>query len=277
LFKVLHPSVGEKITDLRDLLTGLYASNKIAQIEVAVGDEITVLIFRNLVELSPDDKNDFIEFGKNNPDLHIYLQPKGIDSITPLYPEKPANLFYSLPNEGLKIHFQPTDFTQIHRQINQKMLQQAMDLLDVQDNEYVLELFCGLGNFTLPIARRAKHVTAVEGDSELIKRANENANKYNIFNLSYIIANLFEETTNSWASNKYQKILLDPPRAGALEIIQQLNYTQTKSILYVSCNPATLARDAEALIKKGFKLTKIGVMDMFPQTSHIEAMALFTR
>jgi len=278
--EVLHPRIGQRIADLRAVLSQLEAKNKIAQIEVAVDDDHAALVFRNLVPLSDSDQTLLKNFAQEN-NLYFYLQPKGIDSVTPLFPEDIplSSLTYSLPTEQVSFQFAANDFTQVNSEINQKMVPQALDWLDVQSEDKVLDLFCGLGNFTLPLAKRAKQVVGVEGDANLLQRAEDNAHVQNIFNVTYHAANLMNEDLDAaWLHEKYDKILLDPPRSGALEIIKQLSFSETQRIVYISCNPATLARDAGELVhKKGFSLVQAGVMDMFPHTAHVESMALFER
>ncbi len=278
--KVLHPSVGEKITALREMLGQLTVKDKIAQIEVAVGDEQTALVLRNLATLSDEDENILRHFAKIH-HFFIYLQPKGIDSVYPLYPDDLPlqSLSYNLPNEGISFQFSAHDFTQVNIEINRMMVQQAMDWLRPQADEEILDLFCGLGNFTLPLAKRAKHVVGVEGCESLVQRAKTNAVAQNIFNTEYYVANLAEQMQDHiWMQRQYEKVLLDPPRSGAIEIIQALDFKQTQRMVYISCNPATLARDAGVLVNnKGFRLIKAGVMDMFPHTAHVESMALFER
>jgi 23S rRNA (uracil1939-C5)-methyltransferase len=277
---VLHPSVGQHIMDLREVLSQLTVKDKIAQIEVAVGDEKTALVLRNLQPLTTEDENILSHFAQLH-DLFIYLQPKGIDSVYPLYPhDLPLDsLSYVLPDENVSFQFAAHDFTQVNSEINRLMVRQAMDWLQPQAHDNVLDLFCGLGNFTLPLAKRAKYVTGVEGSDSLVKRAKANAQQQGIFNTEYYVANLAEEPLEHiWMQADYDKVLLDPPRSGAMEIIQALDFKQTQRIVYVSCNPATLARDAGILVNdKGFKLVQAGVMDMFPHTSHVESMALFER
>ncbi|MEM7016595.1 MAG: 23S rRNA (uracil(1939)-C(5))-methyltransferase RlmD [Pseudomonadota bacterium] len=275
--EILHESVGRCITDLRELINSLSVRHKIAQIEVAVGDETTALILRNLEPLSDADTQQLCDFAKGS-GLHLYLQPGGLKTIAPLWPETAANLFYDLPDEAVRIQFQPTDFTQVNPVLNRQMVAQAMILLDVQSEERVLELFCGLGNFTLPLAKRALHVTAIEGEASLVKRADENAAIHDLHNIQYHVANLMEKIDGEWLHGQYDKLLLDPPRSGAQAILEQLPLKDMQRIVYVSCNQATLARDAGILVKdKGFKLMQAGVMDMFPHTAHVEAMALFSR
>ncbi|ALG66746.1 23S rRNA (uracil(1939)-C(5))-methyltransferase RlmD [Beggiatoa leptomitoformis] len=277
---VLHPLVGAKISALRDLIEQLEAKEQIAQFEVAIDDTHAAIIIRNLTALSDDDQQKLIDFAKAH-DFYFYLQPGKIHSVTPLYPpDLPlTSLHYQLPTESLSFTFAPYDFTQVNTGINQQMIPQAIEWLAPQANETVLDLFCGLGNFTLPLARRAMQVIGVEGDNDLLLRAEANAHQQNIHNVHYYAANLADKTLQQpWMQADYEKILLDPPRSGALEIIQQLPMTNTQRIVYVSCNPATLARDAGELVNtKGFRLVKAGVMDMFPHTAHVESIALFVR
>ncbi len=277
---VLHPRVGERITALRECLGQLEQKDQIAQIEVAAGDEHIALVLRNLKPLPEVDLQLLQSFAQAY-DFYLYLQPGGMDSVTPLWPpEQPlTSLSYQLPDYGVSVQFAPSDFTQVNAVINRQMIPQALAWLDFGETDTVLDLFCGLGNFTLPLAKHAREVIGVEGDTQLVARAQANAQRQGINNVSYHVANLAErDISQAWLQQSYSHILLDPPRSGAQEIIQQLALKNTQRIVYVSCNPATLARDAGILVhEKGFKLVQAGVMDMFPQTSHVESMALFTR
>lgn len=277
---VLHPRVGERITALRECLGQLEQKDQIAQIEVAAGDEHIALVLRNLKPLPEVDLQLLQSFAQAY-DFYLYLQPGGMDSVTPLWPpEQPlTSLSYQLPDYGVSVQFAPSDFTQVNATINRQMIPQALAWLDFGETDTVLDLFCGLGNFTLPLAKHAREVIGVEGDTQLVARAQANAQRQGIHNVSYHVANLAErDISQVWLQQSYSHILLDPPRSGAQEIIQQLSFKDTQRIVYVSCNPATLARDAGILVhEKGFKLVQAGVMDMFPQTSHVESMALFTR
>src|SRR5690606_33489572 len=209
----------------------------------------------------------------------IYLQPGGLDTVSPLTKEKTAELVYTLPGHGVSFSFLPTDFIQVNGQINNEMVNRALSLLEPEKDDAVLDLFCGLGNFTLQIAMQCRHATGIEGDAGLIERARANADRNRIDNVEFHAANLMDDRLQAnFLNRKYNKILLDPPRAGAMEIIERMEFSDTERIVYVSCNPATLARDAGMLVKhKGFRLYQAGVMDMFPHTSHIESIALFTR
>ncbi len=275
--EVLHPSVGEKLTDLADLIVGLEAYNRIAQIEVAVDDSQTALVFRNLVDLSAADKESLIGFARSN-DLRLFLQPKGPNSVVPLWPET-IELHYALPALGVNYRFRPTDFTQVNTDINRAMVDRALELLAPQANERVLDLFCGLGNFTLPIAKRAQSVVGVEGDAGLVARARENAEHNSIENVTFHAADLMTDLGEApWWKEGFDKVLLDPPRSGARETLSHIARLGVGRLVYVSCNPATLARDAGILVNEhGYRLEKAGVMDMFPHTAHVESIALFSR
>jgi len=275
--EVLHPGAGLRLTSFSTLIRSLSCYDKIAQIEVAIADEISAFVFRNLTELTEDDKEKLVTYAKAE-NIAIYLQPKGPDTVTPLYPEHPR-LFYTLPEYDVTLDFEPTDFTQVNQDINPKMIKLALALLDLNENDHVFELFCGLGNFTLPMARFAKKITGVEGDADLIKRANANAERNGITNTELHVANLMEDISgSSWLKHDYDKLLLDPPRSGAKEMLPYIAKMNIKHIVYVSCNPSTLARDAGTLVNEmGYTLEKAGIMDMFPHTAHVESIALFTK
>ena len=276
--RILNPLIGERLDDLSSMIRQLSCYKQIAQIEVAIGDEAVALIFRNLVELTDEDKQVLAEFGQRH-EFQIYLQPKGPDTVTLLWPET-ASLSYRIPQYDVSLAFRPNDFTQVNTAINQAMVTQALDLLDPQPTDQVLELFCGLGNFSLPLARQVKQLVAVEGDAALIERARENAERNAIHNVEYHVANLMEDVAGlPWLRKRsYDKILLDPPRSGAVEVIPVIAGLKPSRIVYVSCNPATLARDAGVLVNEyGYKLVKAGVMDMFPHTAHVESIALFIK
>ncbi len=274
--EVLHPAIGERIVDLKLLTRSLAAYDRVAQIEVAIGDTVVALIFRNLDELVSDDVEKLRQFGIAN-NIHIYLQPKGPDSVYLIWPES-SQLSYRLDEFDLEMLFKPNDFTQVNSEINHEMIKRAIELLDLQPNERVLDLFCGLGNFTLPLARQAGSVVGVEGDEQLVQRGRENAQHNNITNVEFHAADLTKEPhSQPWFGSGFDKILIDPPRSGAYEIVQHLDGFGASKIVYVSCNPATLARDAGVLVEKGYKLISAGVMDMFPHTTHVESIALFER
>jgi 23S rRNA (uracil1939-C5)-methyltransferase len=275
---VLHPQVGEHLQDLATMIASLSIRERVPQIEVAVGDERSALVFRVMVEPSADDLARFRRFGEQL-GFDIYLQPKGPDSVYCLYPDAPAMLNYRLEQQDIDFRFQPTDFTQVNVAINRKMVKRVLDILDPQPGETLLDLFCGLGNFTLPIARRAELVVGVEGSSESVARARMNAGLNGIANAEFHVADLTQPAADlPWARRRYHKILLDPSRAGAQEILSLIPQWRPSRIVYVSCNPATLARDAGILVNDhGFRLLQAGVMDMFPHTAHVESIALFEK
>ena len=273
---ILHPKVGQALLPLSELIGAMAAPHRIPQIEVAMDDERCVLIFRHLDPLDETDRQRLRDFGRAQ-DFHIYLQPGGPETVQPL--DQPADLAYRLPDFDLAIHFEPGDFTQVNTDINRRMVSRAVDLLDPDAQDQVLDLFCGVGNFTLPLATRAGHVTGVEGAAELVARAAANAGRNGLENVDFHVANLYEPQDQApWAARRYTKALLDPPRSGAFEVLPLLPRLGVERLVYVSCYPATLARDAGALVHEhGYRLVSAGVMDMFPHTAHVESMALFEK
>ncbi len=277
--EVLHPDIGYKISDLQALIETISIKDKIPQIEVAVSDNGIALVMRHLEEFTEDDLSNLKDFEEQH-NFKFYLQPGGYDSVHRLASSSnDCELFYKLDDHDINIYFQPTDFTQINVEINKQMINLAIELLEVDKEDNILDLFCGVGNFTLPIARKAKSVVGVEGDEGLVQRAKNNAIKNNIDNVEFYVADLADfDKDYDFMKKPYDKILLDPARTGAKEIISAINMKNIKRIVYVSCNPATLARDAGILVnEKGFKLKKAGVMDMFPHTAHVESIAVFTK
>ena len=280
--EVMHPSLGPKVGLLADLLSAMDAVDTIPQIEFAGGDDLMALVFRHMQPLSERDRAALIAFGQQH-DLAIYLQPGGTSSVHPLWPENPRLAFRIASGdaaiEDVELEFEPLDFVQVNADMNQRMMARTLELLDPQPTDRVLDLFCGLGNFTLPIARRVAEVVGVEGEHGLVERAAQNAARNGIGNASFHVANLFEDQRGAdWARQPWDKVLLDPPRAGADKVLDYLPHKQTRRIVYVSCHPASLARDAGILVNQhGFKLVSAGVMDMFPHTAHVESIALFER
>lgn len=273
---VLVPEVGLALPAFRTLIESLQERLQIPQIEVAQGDDATALVVRHMKPLPPADVEKLVQFCQQR-QFHLYLQPGGPDSIHKVWPEdNDLRLHYKLDEFGLTLQFHPIDFTQVNPQINQKMVHQAIEFLDPQPNERILDLFCGLGNFTLPLATRAAHVVGVEGDEAMVVRGQENAAANNLSNVEFYGADLTKAFEGQpWAHGGFDKILIDPPRSGALEIVSKMTVFKPKRIVYVSCNPATLARDAGELKKQGYRLLKAGVMDMFPHTTHVESIAVF--
>lgn len=275
--EVLHPSVGEKIELLAEMIGSLQARDRIAQIEVAVDDEHSALVLRNLSPLESADQEALIAFAQRE-DFCLFLQPGGPDTVSPLWPEA-IQLSYALPEFDVHFDFSPTGFTQVNTDINRKMVPYAIEMLQLEPDDRVLDLFCGLGNFTLPLARRAREVVGVEGSEELVRLARANAAANGIHNVTFHAADLAKEVELlPWWKEGFDKILLDPARDGAMEAIPHIARLGVKRIVYVSCNPATLARDAGILVNEyGYTLEQTGVMDMFPHTAHVESIALFTR
>jgi 23S rRNA (uracil1939-C5)-methyltransferase len=275
---VLNPAVGSRLPELSALVQSMDAREDIPQIEIAAGDAMTALVFRHMKPLSDGDRAKLVAFAQQT-GLAVMLQPGGNDSVVPLWPDL-VPLSFGLADYQLDIAFEPLDFVQVNAAMNARMIDHALSLLDAQPEDHVLDLFCGLGNFTLPIARRAGHVVGVEGDSGLVARARANAERNGLADKAeYFAANLFEDQRSEpWAKREYQRVLLDPPRAGAQEILGYLPGKATHRVVYVSCHPASLARDAGILVNQhGFKLKSAGVMDMFPHTAHVESIALFER
>lgn len=275
---VLHPRVGERLDDLSDLIGQLIIRDRVPQVEVAVGDHRAALVFRILEDIPPSDRDALAAFGQRF-DFDIYIQRHGPDSIRAIHPAEPESLGYALPDQGLAFQFQPTDFTQVNTEINRKMVNRVIELLDPQPEDRILDLFAGIGNFTLPLAKRAGHVVGVEGSRQAVERAIHNATLNGLSNLECHIADLTQSLADCvWADQHYDKILLDPSRAGAEEVLSGVKRWGAKRIVYVSCNPSTLARDAGILVREhGYRLLGAGVMDMFPQTAHVESIALFEK
>ena len=277
--EILSPNVSALIQPLRDLVGQLSNATRIPQIEVAVGEHITVLLFRLLEPWSDDDKVKVRNFAETH-QVQIWDQSKGPDTVRPFWPDIAAELSYSLPEFGLTMPFRPTDFTQVNVAINRALVSRAMRLLQPQPGERIADLFCGLGNFSLPIATSGADVLGIEGSPELVTRARENALRNRLPNAQFQVDNLFEMTPEKFAAlGHIDKLLIDPPRSGALELVKALpDSGAPHRIVYVSCDAATLARDAGELChSKGYRLEAAGVANMFPHTAHVESIALFTR
>ena len=274
---ILHPRVGQLITPLSELIGSLSIRERVPQIEVAMGDTRCVLVFRILEPLSSADEQALLAFGRER-DIAVYTQTGGPETVIPLNGE-PVDLQYALPAYDLNIHFLPNDFTQVNSALNRLMIERALELLAMEPEDRVLDLFCGLGNFTLPIARGVAEVVGVEGDAGLVARARENARHNGIENSRYYTANLYDSLQKEpWLREHFDKALLDPPRSGAAEVLEHLPRLGVKRIVYVSCYPGTLARDAGELVNRhGYRLVSAGVMDMFPHTAHVESIALFEK
>lgn len=274
---VLTRRVAVQLPAITELIESLDAREFIPQIEVTSGDESSALIFRHLEPLSVSDLAALKVFAVSS-GLAVLLQPKGPDTVHALEPAGP-DLSYSLPDHDVRFNFEPLDFVQVNGSLNQLMINQALELMDLDAEDRVLDLFCGLGNFTLPIARHCHAVTGVEGEESLVNRARGNARRNNIENAGFIQADLYSEMDGLVpVKGLFDKVLLDPPRSGAQSILPLIAGSGAEKVVYVSCNPETLGRDAGILVNEhGFRLSAAGVMDMFPHTSHIESMALFER
>ena len=274
------PRVGALIPPLSVLVDGLDARRDIPQIEFIAGDATDdhdglALVFRHLQPLSEGDRAALLAFAQAQC-LALFLQPGGVDSVHPLWPADPQ-LSFRLPAWDVELKFRPLDFIQVNAGLNEKMIARALELLDVQPGERVLDLFCGLGNFTLPLARVAGEVVGVEGDAGLVARARENAVHNALPNARFHAADLAQDLSgHAWMRAGFDRLLLDPPRSGADIVLKQLPLKGLKRIVYVSCHPASLARDAGYLVnERGWKLRAAGVMDMFPHTAHVESIAVF--
>lgn len=271
------PAIGERIPALAALVDSLDAKRVIPQIEFIAGEQGVVLVFRHLEPLGEDDRARLVAFARDS-GFAVFLQPGGIESVQPLWPEQ-VELSFALPAWDLHLAFRPLDFIQVNAGLNDKMIARALELLDPQPGDRVLDLFCGLGNFTLPLARRAGAVVGVEGDAGLVARARENAARNGLANVEFFAADLAKDLASEpWMKAGFDKLLLDPPRAGAAEVLAQLPLKGIHRIVYVSCHPGSLARDAGFLVReRGYKLVAAGAMDMFPQTAHVESIALFEK
>ena len=269
------------ITALKQLLQSLKAKAAIGHIELAMGDDEIALLVRHTEKLSQQDVNQLKQFALNK-QWQLYLQPEGAESLHRVDdPTAAMRLHYHLDDFDLKFGFSPLDFTQVNSTINPQMVKLACDLLQLKQGERVLDLFCGLGNFTLPLARcvgETGQVVGVEGSEEMVRRAAENAEINGIIHAHFYSQDLTKDFSHhSWANQGFDALLIDPPRAGAEEIMHYVPKFGAKKIVYVSCNPATLARDAGVLAQHGYRLKKAGVMDMFTHTGHVESIALFEK
>lgn len=272
------PQVGMRIAALSVLIESLEARQVIPQVEFIAGDAAVALIIRHMEPLVADDLTALEAFGREH-DLAIFLQPGGVDSVHPLWPAVPPELSFRLEPWDVELGFQPLDFIQVNAGLNQKMIALALELLDVGPGQRVLDLFCGLGNFTLPLARTAAEVVGVEGDPGLVARARANAQRNGLGHVQFHAADLTQDQSAAeWMVQGFDRLLLDPPRSGAIDVLKQLPLERFGRIVYVSCHPDTLARDAAYLVnERGWKLRKAGVMDMFPHTAHVESIAMFER
>lgn len=274
--EILAAPVDGLIEPLGAMLTTLDIRTRVPQIEIAVADNATALVFRVLAEPSERDLARLRAFGAQF-GVQIHLQSGGLESAVPLSAAEP--LLYRLPEFALELEFRPTDFVQVNAALNRQMIARAIELLAPAPHDEVLDLYCGLGNFTLPLARRSARVVGIEGDGGLIQRARDNARVNGVTNVEFHVADLTAiDPQLSWAKRSYERVLLDPPRAGARETLPFLERWGARRVVYISCHPGSLARDSGVLVHElGFRLEAAGVMDMFPHTSHVESIALFER
>jgi 23S rRNA (uracil1939-C5)-methyltransferase len=277
--EVLPPHISRLLPVLRELVNQLSIRERLPQIEVACGEAADVLVLRVLEPPTEADQVILKAFAQAH-GVHLYLQPKGPETAYPFWPAAPADLYYTLPEFDIRMPFFPTEFTQVNHEVNRVLVRRAVMLLAPQAGERIADMFCGIGNFSLPIARSGAQVSGIEGSASLVRRAAENA-AYNGLSdkVQYQTMNLFEITAEAFAAlGPFQRMLIDPPRDGAAELVKSLRSAPPARIVYVSCNPATLARDASMLVhEQGYVLTAAGVVNMFPHTAHVESIAVFDR
>jgi len=268
--------VGMKLQALSALVDSLQARHAVPQIEFIAGDDAVALVIRHLEPLAGADLEALSAFGREQ-GFAILLQPGGLDSVHPLWPAEAPALSFRLEPWDVELGFQPLDFIQVNAGLNAKMVALALDLLEAGPEHRVLDLFCGLGNFTLPLARTVREAVGVEGDAGLVARARENAARNGLGNARFHAADLTQDQRDApWMAEGFDRLLLDPPRSGAIDVLGRLPLERLGRIVYVSCNPASLARDAQYLVnERGWKLRRAGVMDMFPHTAHVESIAMF--
>ena len=274
---ILPPQVSGLLMPLRELIDGLSISERLPQVEIAVGEACTALVLRILQPLTADDEAQLRAFADRH-GIVFYLQPKGPDSALRFHPLPGPRLTYALPEFAVELEFRPTDFTQVNHAVNRVLVRRALALLDARPGERIADLFCGLGNFTLPIARSGAQVVGVEGSPALVERGRQAAVANGLHgNIEFGVANLFECSEESLgALGRFDKMLIDPPREGAIEVVKALGDDRPRRIVYVSCDPATLARDAGVLVSvKGYRFRAAGIVNMFPHTAHVESVAVF--
>ncbi len=277
--EVLVEPVGGLLDELSELIGGLSISAKLPQIELAVAENAMSMVFRVLDPPSTEDRAALAAFGERH-DIRIYLQPGGLDSIELMYPETIAEpLWYTLPEFDIRIDFEPVDFVQVNGDINRRMVHFAIEQLAPAEGDRVLDLFCGIGNFSLPLARRADAVLGIEFEESLVARARDNAEKNGLDNLQFRAVDLSKiDGSEAWLKEGWNKLLLDPARSGAADVVSRIEVIDPERIVYVSCHPGTLARDAGILVnEKGYSIDSAGIIDMFPHTAHVESIAVFTK
>ncbi|MES2355301.1 MAG: 23S rRNA (uracil(1939)-C(5))-methyltransferase RlmD [Pseudomonadota bacterium] len=277
--EILPPQISALLEPLRLTIDQLSIRERLPQVELAVGESVTVLVLRVLDPPSSDDEVLLQRFADAH-GIQFWLQPKGPETAHPFYPLDAPELAYHLPEFDLVMRFRPTEFTQVNPAMNRVLVKQALNLLDPQPGERIVDLFCGLGNFSLAIARRGAHVIGIEGSKALVERAGEGAVRNGLdAQTEFRVADLFKITeADVNAMGPFDRMLIDPPRDGALELVKSLGEDSPQRIVYVSCSPSTLARDAGVLVhEKGYRLVAAGVVNMFPHTAHVESIALFEK
>ncbi len=268
---VLAPELDELLPELQSLLAGFSHQDTLGHVELVKADNTRIIVLRHSKALKDDDNNALVEFA-NRHQASLYLMPQN-DQLNLICGDSGYYL-----EAGVEIAFEPNNFIQVNQQVNDSMVKQAVDWLALSSPDRVLDLFCGLGNFSLPIAQQVASVVGVEGVDAMVEKAAANAARNGLSNAQFYQANLEQDFSGQiWAGEKFDKVLLDPARAGASGIVDQLSALGAERVVYVSCNPATLARDSQSLLSQGFKLEKLGMLDMFPHTSHLESMALFVK
>ena len=277
--EVLAEPVGGQIDALSDLVAKLSIRARLPQIEIAVAENSIAMVFRVLDPPTDADKEHLIAFGAVN-GCRIYLQPGGLDSLELIEPKGlDESLCYTLPDFDVRIDFEPVDFVQVNSDINRRMVSFAVEQLQPGPEDRVLDLFSGIGNFSLPLARRSGTVLGIEGERTLVARAAENAKKNGLDNVEFRVADLSKiDGGEDWVKAGWDRVLLDPARSGAAEVVSRMKLLNPERIVYVSCHPGTLARDAGILVhEQGYRLEAAGIIDMFPHTAHVESIAVFSR
>lgn len=275
--EILDDRIGARVEAIARMVGTLSAVAEIPQIEIAAGEGVPALVIRHLRPLTQLDRERLIAFARSE-SFAIYLQPGGIDSVHLLWPDD-HELKFRLPERGLRYRFAPLDFIQVNDGLNSAMIEHALSLLALTRDDLVLDLFCGLGNFSLPLAQQAGRVVGVEGEGGLVRRACDNAIANRLNNVEFSVADLAGDLSAAeWVQKPYTAVLIDPPRTGAQALLEQLRFPHARRVVYVSCHPGSLARDARILSERhGYRLAAAGVMDMFPHTAHVESIALFER
>lgn len=268
---VLVPRLEALLTPLRDCLAELSGARQLGHVELVDADNGPLMVLRHTAPLNAADRAKLERFSHSH-HLALYLAPQS-DIVEQITGQTPC-----YASDGLPLHFSPRDFIQVNDGVNQQMVARALEWLDVQPQDRILDLFCGMGNFTLPLAKRAAEVVGVEGVAELVAKGQENAQQNGLHNVTFFHENLEEDVTKQpWASRGFDKVLLDPARAGAAGVMQHIIKLSPGRVVYVSCNPATLARDSEALLSAGYQIERLAMLDMFPHTGHLESMVLFVK